>query len=189
MDKQKRQALLITVMILIAVVSRFLPHWHNFTAVGAVGLFAGAYFTRKYWAFFIPLVALWISDLALNNLVYAHYYEGFVWFTQGAFWIYLGFALNVVIGMFIIKRFKVGSILVGAILASLAFFLVSNFGAWVSPLPPHFPATFSGLLAAYGAGLPFLLNSLLANIFFSFVLFGGYEFISVKIGLKDQSFA
>ncbi len=186
MNRQKRNWILITFMIILAIASRFLPHWHNFTAVGAVGLFAGAHFTKKYWAFLIPFAALWISDLVLNNVIYGHFYEGFVWFTVGAFWIYLGFALNVVIGIYLIRRIKFSSIVLGAIAASLAFFLISNFGTWLDPLPPVYPPSMAGLVACYAAGLPFLLNSLLANLFYSLLLFGTYELISSKIGLKEQ---
>ena len=60
-------------MILTATLSRFIPHPPNFTPIGAMSLFGAAYFGRKYLALLIPFLALWLSDLALNN-IYLHLY-------------------------------------------------------------------------------------------------------------------
>ncbi len=189
MRNSKTRWFLIAGMIVLAIVSRFVPHWHNFTAVGAVGLFAGALFKEKFWAFVVPFAALWMSDLFLNNVVYGHFYEGFVWLGQGAIWIYLGFAANVLIGMIVIKKIKVVPILIAALGASAAFFLITNFGSWASPFPPFYPKSFAGLLTAYGAGLPFFLNTILANLVFSFLLFGTYELVAPRIGVATKSIA
>jgi hypothetical protein len=43
----------------------------NFNPVGAIALFGGAYFTDKWKAYLVPLLALFVSDLFLN-----HFYSG-----------------------------------------------------------------------------------------------------------------
>jgi hypothetical protein len=43
-----------------------------------------------------------------------------------------------------------------------------------------YPQTFSGLLLSYEAGLPFVLNSLAGDLFFSAVLFGSYYYAASK---------
>ena len=58
-------------MILFAAFSRLLPHPPNVTPISAMALFGAAYFGKKYWAILIPLAALWLSNLVLNNIVYA----------------------------------------------------------------------------------------------------------------------
>ena len=58
-------------LVFSVALSRLLPHPPNFTPVGAMGLFGAAYFSRKYLAFLVPFVAMWVSDLILNNAVYA----------------------------------------------------------------------------------------------------------------------
>ena len=58
--------LTLTLMILAAAFTRLIPHYPNFTAVGAIALFGGAYFSKKYLAFIVPIVALLISDLFLG---------------------------------------------------------------------------------------------------------------------------
>ena len=180
MNSSKAKTILIISLIILAVLSRFLPHWHNFTAVGAAGLFAGAMLKDKVWAFAIPLLSLWLSDLVLNNVVYGHFFDGFMWFTPGALWIYIGFALNVVVGMGMIKKVHWLQIISGAVVISMLFFLVTNFGTWINPAPPIYPTTLAGLGAAYLAGLPFFLNTLMANLLFSGAIFGAYSLITTR---------
>ena len=38
----------------------------NFTPVGAIALFGGAYFTDKWKAYLVPLVTLFLSDMVLD---------------------------------------------------------------------------------------------------------------------------
>ena len=81
--------------ILLASLSRILPHWHNFTAVGATSLFAGFYF-RRYMAVLVPLLSIYLSDLILNNIYYSNFFDSFVWlpvFTITSIAIYSGIAL------------------------------------------------------------------------------------------------
>ncbi len=176
MKSEKKHWILILFMIAIAAGSRFIPHWHNFTAVGAMGLFGAAYLTSKYWSFIIPLLALWFSDLILNNVVYAAYQDGFVWFTDYAIFVYLGFAGIVVIGHILLKKVTIVNILGASLLASIVFFLISNFGSFL--LDPMYPKNAGGLGAAYLAGVPFFWNGLLANVVYSFLLIGGFELVT-----------
>src|SRR5690625_7341861 len=69
----KKTFAIITAIILFAALSRLLPHPTNFTPVAALILFGAAYFTNKKWALIIPLTAIWLSDLLLNNIVYSTY--------------------------------------------------------------------------------------------------------------------
>jgi len=171
--KSGKHALLIgIILIVIAALSRFMPHWHNFTAVGGAGLFGAYFFRNRIWAYLLPLVAMWISDLVLNNIIYAAYYDGFVWFNETMIWVYVSFVALVAVGRFSIKSITIKHILAGALAGSLVFFLISNFGSFMQN--PAYPKSASGLLMAYAAGLPFFLNTLLANVFFAGVFFGAY---------------
>lgn len=162
-------------MITMAAVSRLLPHPDNVTPVGAMALFGGAYFSRKYLAFLIPLAAMWTSDLILNNLVYARlypdYYDGFVW--MGNLWVYASFLLIGIVGMRWLRKVNIEKLVGASLIGSILFFLITNFGAWI--VDPLYPKTTGGLLAAYGAGIPFFRNTLLGDLFFCGVLFGGFE--------------
>ena len=57
----------IIALILFASFSRIIPHMPNFTPIGAMALFGGAYLKNKSHAFLIPVLSLWISDLVINN--------------------------------------------------------------------------------------------------------------------------
>lgn len=170
--------LLVLSLVFIAAFSRLIPHWPNFTAVGAMALFGAAFFKKKYLAFVVPLFAMWFSDLFLNNLVYAS--ESFVWFASYQLYTLVPMALIVLAGLFLFKnKVSAAKVLGGSVVATVIFFLVSNFGTWVSPYS-IFPDTFSGLISTYVAGLPFALNSLAGNIFFATALFGSYALATKK---------
>ncbi len=166
----------LSLIVLAAAMSRLLPHPYNFTPIGAMGLFGAAYFSKKYLSFLVPFAAMWVSDLFLNNLVYARMYpefygEGFVWY--GNLWVYGSFALIVGLGFLLLRRVKLSSLLAASLAASVLFFVVTNFGAWMAS--PQYPKTVAGLMTAYGAGIPFFWNTLLGDLFFTGVLFGPYE--------------
>ncbi len=159
------------VLIILAAVSRLLPHPQNFTPIAAIGLFGAAVFDRRWLMFVVPFVALFLSDLLLNNVVYAQYYEGFAWVSSG--WIYVAFALVILLGRVLLHH-KIGikNVVVASLCASVLFFLVSNFSTWYETA--LYPKTFDGLMLCYTAGLPFFGNTVLGDLFFSAVLFGGY---------------
>ncbi len=163
------------VFIALAALSRLLPHPPNFTPIAAIGLFGAAYMNRQWMAFLVPFAALFLSDLLLNNTVYAQYFDGFQWFTSG--WLYLAFALVIAIGRFILhEKIVPGRVVAASLLASTVFFLVSNLYTWMYfPTYPHTPA---GLLSCYIAAIPFFGNTLLGDLLFSGVLFGGYAWAS-----------
>src|SRR5690349_19500842 len=56
----------ILLAILAAAALRLVPHPPNFTPIGAMALFSGAYLGRNGLAFAAPLGALLLSDLVLG---------------------------------------------------------------------------------------------------------------------------
>ncbi len=186
MENNKKQNIIIIVaMILIAAATRFMPHPPNFTALGAMGLFGGAYFSKKYLAFIVPFAALWMSDLVLNNIFYAQYYDHFVWFTTGSIWIYMAFAAIVLLGMGLLKKVNLQTVVGTSILASTIFFILTNFGVWASGT--MYPMNLAGLGACFAAGIPFFPNTLMGDLLFSGLLFGSYEFFMKRQFAKAVS--
>jgi hypothetical protein len=162
--------LIVGLLVLLAMATRFIPHWPNFTAVGAVALFSGAMFKSGRWAILIPLAALYLSDLLLNNLILAEYYNGFQWFTPGFYFMYAAFILTALIGKYGVNNRKSSGIALGAVASALLFFIITNFGAWLGN--PMYAQNLGGLFTSYAAGLPFLGNQVLGNLFYSAILFG-----------------
>ena len=186
--QNKKGILLILVMILLAALSRLIPHPSNFTAIGAMTLFGSAYYSKKYFAFLAPLIAMWLSDLAINNVIYAEYYENFVWFQSFQLYSFLSITLIAILGFVLFKKVSIKNIAIGTLLAPTLFFIVSNFGSWMSPMA-LFPKTFDGLIQTYAAGIPFYRNNIMGTMVFSIVMFGVYYLITQKfskLSLKDN---
>jgi len=164
---------ILTLMILTAALSRVIPHSPNFTPIGAIALFGAAYFSNRIIAFVIPLASMWISDLLINNTIYAYKMNG-VWLFPDDFpWNYLGFLPIVPLGFLLLKKIKITSVAETTILAAILFFLVSNFGVWIGN--PRFPQSVMGLLSCYVAAIPFFLNTLAGDLFYAALLFGAFE--------------
>ena len=164
----------IATLVLIAALSRLLPHPPNVTAVGAMALFGGAYLTNRFFAVLLPLISLFLSDLILNNVVYAAFNNGqFVWFYDGAIWIYSAVALTVLIGFSLSKNVNSKAVLMASLVCSTLFFLLTNFGVWQSGT--MYPKTMLGFTTCYTAAFPYFLNSLIGDLAFAAVLFGGFE--------------
>ena len=164
--------------ILFAALSRLLPHAYNFTPLGAIALFGAAYFPKKKWALIIPILALWLSDLVLNNVMYAAYYDGFTFFTSGFLYIYGAFAMIVLLGVVLMKKITMPRVIGGALGGSIIFFIVSNFGVWLTS--PLYPNTLEGLVMCYTAAIPFFHYTIAGNLIYSGVLFGGFEYLKYK---------
>lgn len=174
----KKSILIVTGLIIFAALTRLLPHAYNFTPLGAIALFGAAYFTEKRWALIVPLLAFWMSDLLLNNITYAAYYDGFTWFTSGMLYTYGSIAMIVVLGYYLLKKITFGRVLSGALGASVIFFIVSNFGVWVSST--MYPLTMEGLITCYTAAIPFFHYTIAGNVVYSAILFGSYEWIKAQ---------
>ncbi len=162
----------VAVLIVFAAATRLAPHWWNLTAVGAVCLFGGAYFQRKWLAFAVPLAALALSDVFLQTFVYPDHGPNY--------FKYVCFAATVPLGLLLQGRTRFWPVVSAAVGAAAAFFLLSNFGVWAfgdgSGQPRMYPLTPAGLLACYIAAIPFSLNALYGNLIFCGVLFGGMEY-------------
>ena len=164
---------LISVLIVLAALSRLIPHPPNVAPIAGMALFGAAYYSKKYWAYLIPIVAMWVSDLILNNVVYGQYFDHFVWFYSGSLFTYGAFALIVLLGTIAVKKRSVGSIIFSALSASLIFFIISNFGVWLSS--PIYAKSWEGLMACYVAGIPFLQNTVMGDLAYTAGLFGAFE--------------
>jgi hypothetical protein len=162
----------ISMLILLAALSRLIPHPANFAPIGGMALFGAAWYSKRHWAFIIPIASMWISDLILNNVVYGQYFDGFVWFYSGSLFTYGAFALIVLFGMFTLKKIRIPRLIVSALGASVIFFLVSNFGVWLSA--GMYPHTVAGLEACYVAGIPFFKNTIAGDLVYSAILFGAF---------------
>lgn len=165
--------ILITALILVAAVTRLLPHPVNFGPMAAIALFAGAQFGNKKWAMLTILVAAIFSDLLVNALLYSHYSLSY-FVGAGTLSIYACYLLFGLFGSSI-KNVSVPSVGGRAIASSLIFFLVTNFMVWMGS--GMYTPDFTGLMTSYIAALPFLQYTLAGDLIYSGVLFGAYALV------------
>jgi len=180
---KNRAAVLIT-LVIVAVATRLIPHIPNFTAVGAVALFSGAMFKRKELAFLVPILAVFLSDLLINNLIFSRYYSGFQWLTPGWAGLYSSFIITVLLGTRV-NSGKVLSIASGSLISAVVFFIITNFGAWIAS--PLYSKDVTGLMTSYTAGIPFFANQVLGNLFYGAALFGTAWVLFSRKDLKAVS--
>lgn len=161
-----KQWSVLVLMVLVAAFSRLIPHPWNFTAVGAMALFGGAYFSSKRQSLLIPMAALLLSDLVLG-------------FHSTMIYVYLAFALVVVMGWALREErsaLRIGTL---SLVTSSLFFLISNFGVWA--MGGLYTQNWQGLVQCYGAAIPFFDNQIFGDLFFSALLFGGYETVKYLV--------
>ena len=179
MKKLNLQTGVLSIIILLAAFTRIMPHPPNFSPMAAIGLFGAAHFAKKWQAFFIPLIGIWVSDLVINNYVYNSSSSNFVWFYSGFYWQYISYILIIFTGLFIFNRgISLTKTVGGMISSSGIFFLVSNFGVWAGGT--MYPKNFSGLITCYAAGVPFIHNTIISDVLFTTVLFGTYYLLQVE---------
>ena len=158
-------------MIFIAAFVRLIPHPPNFVPVAAMALFGGAYFSKRWVAFLVPLMAMLVTDLILG-------FHSTMWA------VYFSFVLIVGIGMLMIKQKKVSNIFLASVSASVLFFVITNFAVWASGI--YYPKELSGLAASYTAAIPFFHYTLLGDLFFVALMFGSYELVKAKFPLLAE---
>ncbi|NVN95484.1 MAG: hypothetical protein HXX18_09405 [Bacteroidetes bacterium] len=145
-------------VVFVAAFSRLLPHFPNVTPVAAIALFGGTYINRKYLAFLLPLLALFISDFFLG-------------FYPEMYAVYISFAVTVSLGMLLSKKTSAVSTVVASITSSIIFFVLTNFAVWSSARFAY-PTTVAGLALCYEAALPFFRSELFGTLAYNTLFFG-----------------
>jgi hypothetical protein len=157
------QALL---LIAFGAISRLLPHAWNLVPMGAIALFAGSRLPKRL-AWSVPLFAMILSDIVLDQKHGSYFHAPNRWVAYGTF------ALIALMGVFATgSKAKVLRLAGLSIAGSILFFVTSNFGCWAWPEGTNYPATVAGLIECYTAGLPFIKNTILADLIGTAALFG-----------------
>jgi len=143
-------------LILIAILTRLLPHPPNFAPITSIALFSGFHFANKRLALFVPLIAMFISDLFIG----VHSFMPVI---------YLSFLLISILS-FYMKSLSISNV----VLASTLFFVMSNLGVWYF----YYPLTWAGLTSCFVLAIPFFVNALAGDLFYTSVL--QFSFKKVK---------
>ena len=151
----------IILVVLVAAISRFVPHPPNFTPIIAMGLFSGFYLkSNKKLALLLPLSAMFISDMFLG-------------FYSISLFVYSSLAVITAVGFLISNKNKFLTLFPAALGSSLVFFIISNFGVFLI----GYPNNLAGFIACYTAAIPFFHNTLFSAMLYSGILFISYDII------------
>lgn len=162
-----RLILFTLVLIVLATACKFYfgPNldWSGFSPVIAIALFSGFIIKQKDISFLLPLLALFVSDLAIDML-YTQGLFPYAGFYSGQWKNYLILMSATLIG-WALKGRSYSSLAIGAFAAPTVFYLLSNFAVWMGQHVVY-PKTFDGLMLSYTNGLPFYRNALIATFVF-----------------------
>ena len=163
--------ILLFMLMIAAVVTRWLPHPHNVSPIMALALFSGVVCSNKKIALLVPVLAMIVSDLILG-------FHSTMWAVYGSFMLvaYMGYRAEKSKSG---DRLKLSSLIGLGLGGSLLFFVVTNFAVWFQQIGMY-PKTWEGLVACFMAAVPFFKNSLGGNALYMFTLFGLWSFVKEK---------
>src|ERR1041385_1488196 len=147
-------------LILLAALSRLLPHPANFAPITALALFGGVYLDKKH-TFIVPIAVMLISDY-------------FIGFHSAIVYVYASFIAIGFVGLWLRNHRGVAQTIGATLAGSILFFIVTNFGVWISSQVTY-PRTLSVLVECYVAAIPFFRNTLLGDVVYVGSMFGLYE--------------
>jgi hypothetical protein len=154
--------LFIAALIVLAAFSRLIPHPLNFAPITALALFSAVYMQKKY-AFILPIAAMLLSDWIIG---FASVFE--IVSVYGSFLLIAG------LGLWLRGHKSALNVALSSVAGSIIFFVVTNFACWLGMTDTYTP-NFSGMVACYGAALPFFRNTLAGDMLYVAVMFGVYE--------------
>jgi hypothetical protein len=184
MNKQTTKLILVAAVILLTATMRCINnefHIYNLVPVAALGIFSGSILKNKYQAYLIPLFAMLLSDIGIALFTNM---EGFYGISQ--FVNYGALALVTFVGTHLSKRsmLNIAGFTIGG---SLIFFLLSNFGTFLSG---YYGYSWEGFTTCFTLAIPFyknemantfFMNSFMGDLCFSFIAFGIFFLAKKKI--------
>ena len=168
----KNQYYAIVFIILALAIARIIPHPPNFTPILGMAVFSGTFIGKKTFAYLIPIVAMFLSDLYLG-------------FHSGMPIIYFSLALCVLIGTFIGARTTILIYALGISAGVIVFYLITNFTVWYGS--GMYDYTFSGLITCYVMALPFLQNTIVSSMIYGIGSFLIYNVINKRYILTNNA--
>ena len=159
-----------------------LTSFNEYTPLGAMCMFGGAYFTNKWKAILFPLGMLLVSDLVINQVVYQGKY-GVMY--SGWYWIYAIFGLITLYSKQILQKINVKNIFVAVICAAVGHWVLTDTMVFIgggTDIRTMLPLSrdWAGYVQCLTQGIPFMKNFLVGTLAYSGLMFGAFELLKVR---------
>ena len=162
------------IFVALRIVMREILHVpYDFMPLMAVALFSPVLLGRNWKAPALMLLIVLASDLILSMTT-----NGSSPFYAGFYWQYIAYGLTVGLGFIYSQRLNVLNTAIFGLSGAITFFLISNFGVWMTGT--LYPMTMHGLMTCFAMGIPFFKSSLLGDLFYS------YAFFTLATCLRNQ---
>ena len=174
-----RTAVLLLFIILIAAIRVVFNFNHeispaaNFSPLGAMALFGGAYFKRQWKAFAFPLSMLFISDFILHQTVFKAYGNGILY--NGWYWVYGAFALMTLAGRWLMKDVTIKSFIISALVCVAIHWTITDIGVWYGS--KIFSQNLKGYIDCLVVAVPYEWRFLAGTIVYGIIMFGVFEWM------------
>lgn len=186
MKNYKTNFLLAIALIVFAIVTRIIcveMHWFNLAPVTAVGLFAGSVIKDKKYAFLFAILGQLGGDLYMQFFTNV---PGFYGIDQA--FVYLSLLVVTAVGLRL-QQPKAWKVVGFSLIASVVFFILSNFGVWMAIETGkadifNYGTGVTGLMNTYIAAIPFFKNTLITTVAGSILLFGAYHLLQTGLVKK-----
>ena len=170
--KENRNSVILLVFAILALsFTRLIPHPYNFSPMIAAGIFAGFYFKHFYLGSFVIILSMFLGDLFLG-------------FHNTMFFTYISLAIVVLAGIYL-KSLKFKNILYSTLASSIVFFIITNFGAWLTL--DMYSKDLNGLMQSYTMAIPFFQNTLVSTFVYLYIFKTLFEF-ALKKKILNTSF-
>lgn len=171
MKLNKSDVIAFVLLILVGSLYRVVLPPLGYAPQIAMTIFGGLMIKDRKWAFALPVLSLFISDL-LYHALYTNGLGNIQGFYSGMIENYLLLASLTILPL--IFRNQTSKNVAGlSLLSPTVYFLISNFLVWIGGGGYAHPKTFTGMMQTYTDALPFYYNSLVATAGFNILLFGG----------------
>ena len=163
----KRKVFDILLIVLVVALYRIFPHIPNVAPITGLALYGGVHLERKY-AILLPLAVMLVSDF-------------FIGFHPGIPYVYGAFVISSLIGIWLKEHLSMSTVIAGTLLASLLFFLITNFGVWIGS--GMYKKNLEGLRDCFILALPFFRNTIMGDLLYTclfFILHAILELLSKK---------
>jgi hypothetical protein len=165
-------------LIVLAALTRLLPHPPNFAPITAMAVFGAIRFGSGRAAVVAPLLALLLSDL-VREVLY-RYGLAQQWGLYEGMWVVYGTTALIALMCRLARGTQSPIRIATATLAgSCVFYVVTNFAVWAGS--SLYPATAEGLAACYVAAVPFFRNALLGDVAYAAILFGAWALAEARL--------